>query len=68
MNNIDIVFCGVRPHIKLYNSYTLPQCFNYRNITTITTELIPSKVGIVTCVNEIVGQWSSHIMMNLELD
>lgn len=66
MKNINIILCRIRPHIQFNYSYTSLQCFYDRNITTVTAELIPSKVGIVACVYEIMGQRGTHIVVHLK--
>lgn len=53
MKNMDIIFGGIRPDIKLYYSYTSLQCLYDWDITAITAELVSGKVGVVAGVNEI---------------
>lgn len=65
MNNINIIFGRIRPHIKLNNTYTSVKCIYDGDFASITAELIPSKVGIVTCINEVMGQRGIHILVHL---
>lgn len=67
MKNIYVIFFRVWPQIKLHNSHAALQRVYDRNVAGITAQLIPSQVCVVASVNVIVGQWSSHILMNLQV-
>jgi len=41
------------------------QCLYNGDITTITAELISSEIRVMASIYKIMGQWSCHILMNL---
>lgn len=67
MKNIYVIFLRVGPQIKLDDSHAALQRIDNRHIAGITAQLVPGQVRIVASVNVIVGQWSSHILMDLKV-
>lgn len=66
MKNLHIIFRGVWPYIQFNNPHSSPQSLYDGDIAAVTTELIPSQIGIVTRKYEIMRQWCRHIMVHLE--
>lgn len=66
MENMNIVFFGIRPYIKFYHSHTSLKCVYDGDVAAIAVELIPDKVRIVTSKYEIMRQRSIHVMLYLK--
>ena len=54
MNNLDFIFGGIRPQIKLNDSNTPFQGCYDGNITAVTAQLVSFQVGVVACEYEVV--------------
>ena len=65
MKNMNIVFGRIRPDIKLHHSDPSLKRLDDRNVAAVAAELVSRQVRVVAGVDEIVGQRSCHILMNL---